>query len=443
MDQSHRFLFVAIAATASACGGGGGGSSPPAGPDLVTTLTLARNGGLPNMENSVTVTLQGAGTAVSAGGVLTIPPTAGFAYETASCTAAGGAVCPASVTSQALAAGMALASVPVGGSLTLKLDGITTGAIGSAVNFTATASLPGDVMPGNNVAQRSVTVTAPAAATLVTSVPAPTYPAGSDELAAFNWVNAERTRCGMGLLKQVASLDASAVDHAAYLAVNNDNGNIVGLTHVQNPNFPGFTGVDGPVRAVFRGYAGYAGDLVGGSVSALDVYKGLFARATFHSLAAQGRSGDVGLGGRFSTVARSWLGVFNVGIASTQLLSGDTVATYPCDGVANHFRNHSFEIPSPFPPNVNLVDKGPPITIFVRDGQRLEVREVLLTDPNGVNLPGTILTSANTSGGFISGSQAAFVPDAVLAANSTFNVTIRGTNDGQRFEKRFSFTTGS
>jgi hypothetical protein len=38
--------------------------------------------------------------------------------------------------------------------------------------------------------------------------------------------------------------------------------------------------------------------------------------------------------------------------------------------------------------------------------------------------------------------QAAFIPDAVLAPNTTFNVYIRGTNDGQRFEKRFSFSTG-
>ena len=44
---------------------------------------------------------------------------------------------------------------------------------------------------------------APAPATLadvVTSVPTPTYAAGSEALAAFNTLNAERSRCGFGMV---------------------------------------------------------------------------------------------------------------------------------------------------------------------------------------------------------------------------------------------------
>jgi hypothetical protein len=410
---------------------------------LATTLVLARGGALPNMENSATVTVQSAGTALAAGAVLTVPSPAGFSYEGANCSATGSAACPISVTPQALAAGVQLPALPVGGALTFKLDGVTTGAIGSAVNFSASVALAGDTAPANNSSQRSVMVVAPAAATLVTSVPAPSYPAGSDELAAFNWTNTERTRCGLGLLKQVASLDASAVDHASYLAINADNGNISALTHEQNPSFPGFTGTSGTARANFRGYAGGASDLLGTQGPAIDAYKAIFSAATYHSLTAQGQNADLGLGSRFSTAANAWLVVFNSGSASTQQLAGDFVATYPCNGVTGNRRNHAVETPSPFPQIAlqDLVLKGPPITIFVRTGQQLKIFSVLLSGPNSQPLSGTLLTSANRP--LILGHQAAFIPDRFLAANTTFDVVISGTNDGQRFEKRFSFSTGN
>lgn len=44
-------------------------------------------------------------------------------------------------------------------------------------------------------------------ASIVTSVPVPTYAAASEELAAFNLLNAERERCGFGLMAQNTALD--------------------------------------------------------------------------------------------------------------------------------------------------------------------------------------------------------------------------------------------
>ena len=56
---------------------------------------------------------------------------------------------------------------------------------------------------------------------IVTSVPVSTYAAGSDERIAYDYLNAERQKCGFGLLAQDTRLDASAAAHVSYLLKNN------------------------------------------------------------------------------------------------------------------------------------------------------------------------------------------------------------------------------
>lgn len=454
-----RGLTPLVAAVLGACGGGGdGGSAPapaPSGPDLATTITASRLGILPNQENTATVTVRNTGTVAAAGAIVTVPTVVGFTYETASCSGSGGATCPASTTVQGLASGLALPSVPSGGLLTFRLDGVTTGAVGSQATLRVTASVSGDGTAANNNAQVPLTVIAPAAATLVTSVPLPTYPNGSQPYVAFNWVNAERARCGMGQLRQDERLDQASFDHARYLATNFDNGNLSSpLTHTQNPAYPGFTGADATARAQFRGYPGGASDLIATDRSALEGYQSLFGYATYHSLNFQGANKDIGLGAALSTkLNNGFISVVNTGtqdnssnpaqvLASQQLLAGDAVATYPCGGEVLLSRRHAQETPSPFPNVADLTTLGPPITIFVRGIQVLLISEFTLTTAGNVPIGGTLLTVQNRPGQMAQ-SQAAFVPDAPLPANTTFNVYIRGTNEGQRFERRFSFSTGN
>jgi hypothetical protein len=331
---------------------------------------------------------------------------------------------------------------------------VTSGSAGLQVTFSAAATVAGDLAPSNSSAQRAIVLTAPAVATLVTNVPPATYPVASAEYQAFQWINAERARCGMGLLAQNPGLDLASADHASYLSKNLDNGNLTsGLTHEQNPAWPGFTGRDGSARAQFRGYPGYASDLISGvgAGNALLGYQVLFGYATFHSLSAQGPAKHVGLGEGRSNKFNADLTVINVGnqgfpttpsevVAGSQVVAGDAVVTYPCGGEILLFRSHVPEEPSPLP-NVDLTQRGPPITVSVRSLQELKIKEFSLTASGGVSLTGTLLTSTNRQNLPIS--QAAFIPDAPLPANTNFNVLIRGTNDGQRFEKRFSFTTGN
>ena len=89
-------------------------------------------------------------------------------------------------------------------------------------------------------------VAAPAApvvqvtAQLVTSVPTPNYGAASEELIAFNYLNAERARCGFGKLAQSVPLDKAAKAHADYQLINTFLGHFENAA--QYPN--GFTGVE-------------------------------------------------------------------------------------------------------------------------------------------------------------------------------------------------------
>lgn len=456
LNRGHAAALLAASTTMAACGGGGGYApaftpAPPA-PDLAVSVGGSLDM-LPNQENTILVTVQSLGAIAATGAVLTVPTPAGFTYEAAWCTSAtGGATCPASTTAQALTAGLTLPSVPPHGVLKFTLDGVTSPTAGPFVEFTATVNVVGDAVPVTNAALLRSAVVMPAASTLVASVPAPTYPGGSPELEAFNWINAERARCGLGLLKQDARIDLASTDHATYLATNLDSGNINQVAHQQNPAFPAYTGLDATARAQVRGYSGPASDLLAQESTALLGYKIAFGYTSYQSLSAQGGAKDLGLASTKPSSSSAFVSVINVGVpapsgsTSTQLLeaqqqiAGDVVATYPCGGEVLIRRNHGQEDPSPLP-NTDLSTKGPPITIFVRAGQTFRLKEVLLTTASGTVIGGHFLRNEDRPQN-LTPSQAVFIPAAPLPANTTFNFLVSGTNDWQRFEKRITFSTG-
>ena len=75
---------------------------------------------------------------------------------------------------------------------------------------------------------------------LITEVAAPSYTLASGELAAFNYLNAERSHCGFGKVAQNTLLDKASKSHATYyranpaLSLNSPHNETRGLT--------GFTG---------------------------------------------------------------------------------------------------------------------------------------------------------------------------------------------------------
>jgi uncharacterized protein YkwD len=55
---------------------------------------------------------------------------------------------------------------------------------------------------------------------IVTTIPAATYAAGSQEKAAFDYLNNARASCGFGKLAQDTKLDLSTRNHATYMQVH-------------------------------------------------------------------------------------------------------------------------------------------------------------------------------------------------------------------------------
>ena len=159
-----------------ACGGGGGDSNaPPVGgssSDVAVTVTgpgqpvpggttatfvaTVKNNG-PDAAANVALTSSATGTAAGA-----------VAVTFTTCTAAGGATCPATV-----GAAMTVPSLPSGGQLTFQASGAVPSGTSGAIAVTLTAATASDAAPANNTATAnasaysdnvSVSVAAPTAA---------------------------------------------------------------------------------------------------------------------------------------------------------------------------------------------------------------------------------------------------------------------------------------
>ncbi|MCR6481022.1 CAP domain-containing protein [Variovorax sp. ZS18.2.2] len=292
--------------------------------------------------------------------------------------------------------------------------------------------------------------------TIVASVPAATYSAGSEEDAAFKLLNAERARCGFGKLAQNGGLDAAAKGHADWLI----NNNYVG--HNQVAGTPGFTGVTPADRAAAAGYKAASvteeQTLMSGSASLAG--RGVFSvrsllSAPYHLLGMAGGYRDVGISirgsddlGTTATQGARTVEQFELGfteIAGAQEPSGDQVLTYPCAGTSGTFFELVNETPSPVPGRDLMASPlGHPILVAVRSGSALAVTSASLVTASG-NTPVTLratVTKANDVNARLAGHQALLIPDAALTPNTEYTVKITGKNGAQEFSKTFNFTTG-
>ena len=110
---------------------------------------------------SYTIVVSNAGPSSAGGAVLTDPASAGLTVTGVTCGgAAGGAVCPAAVVGAFPVAGITIATLPSGGSLTFTVAANVTATTGSVSN-TATITAPAgttDPTPANNTATDTDTV---------------------------------------------------------------------------------------------------------------------------------------------------------------------------------------------------------------------------------------------------------------------------------------------
>jgi hypothetical protein len=305
------------------------------------------------------------------------------------------------------------------------------------------------------VSQADADAQCAAPASVVTSIPAATYFAGSEELAAYTLLNSERARCGFGLLVQNGQLDASARASADWLTLNNYNG------HIQVSGTPGFTGVTNQDRNATAGYVSSNSWESWADVSGTNAKTGegqLGVRglliAPYHMASMLSDAKDVGVSIRNATDSASTYGprvisMFELSYKDSngpQVLDASAVVTFPCDGSTQVQPALTGEDPNPVPGrNLASAPLGSSLYIAVRRNNTLVVSSASLvkvaTGAPVVLRP--VVSAGNDPYGLYRSHEAYIAPEAPLSANSTYQATVTGTNNGVAFSRTFSFTTGA
>lgn len=299
---------------------------------------------------------------------------------------------------------------------------------------------------GGTTASTAPTPAAPVtlATALVTSVPATTYT--GEQANAFNLLNAERSRCGFGLLTQNAALDAAAAAHVNYTFVPGQD------AHSETPGQPGFSGATVVDRANAKGYGGKATTTSEGMTAGngISVVRGLLS-GPYHMQTALDGFRDVGVAFQSNPqIADAPLFVINYGyfpVAGPQLPAGTDVLTYPCDGSTGIKEQLKGESPNPVPGrDLGVNPIGTPVLIKVKPGNSLVITNVsMVSTTQGTPvalrpvISGTALNDPNLM--FLP-NEAYVAPDAPLTRLTQYTVTFSGSNNGVVFTNRsFSFTT--
>ena len=289
------------------------------------------------------------------------------------------------------------------------------------------------------------------------------YKAGSEELAVFTLLNAERKRCDFYPLVQNARLDKSAKGHADWLLKNDKSG------HYQTTGTPLFTGATPYDREAAAGYgegAAFTDSEVEFDSTVPKFGQGTsavrnFLNAPYHQLAMLRGYRDVGVSVR---------GKFDIGVSPNnrsavnidfgylnsvglRAAPADTVRTYPCEGSTGVNRFLEEETPNPVPTrNLRTDPLGSTIGVVGDVGTTLTITSASMTNVSSgasvaLRTPVTAATDPNATGGtgngYIYPNEGYILADAPLDASTAYKATITGTNNGKPFTKKFTFVTGS
>lgn len=403
---------VLAAALLAACGGGGGGGAP----NQVATI-------------SGTATANVSSQTITSGGSLTVTdPDPGQASFTV----------PANLWGQYGYWNVNTTATPgvATWTYTLQLEKLPALAAGQ----TLTEKLQLGSSDGSATQVLTVTI-APPADTRVTSVPTPTYAAGSDELQVFNYLNTERAQCGFGKLAQDPLLDKAAAAHANYQIVNNV------ATHVEDPALPGFTGKMPIDRAKAAGFdAKVAGDIIAFYPSAMRSIRSLMT-APYHAL--YGVRGDisVGLASLHAPTVQPVVNHALTVLLATKSTSDyqrplpGTLLTYPCA--------ESTDLAPAFTENVNWQASagsgrgGTPLVLVAPNNEVVSVTAARLSRPDGAEVPTSILSSAGDPQKILPPYGAFVIPPDDLLPFTQYRWEVQGTIGGVPFTRDFTFKTGA
>ena len=304
----------------------------------------------------------------------------------------------------------------------------------------------------------------PTEGNIVTSVPAPTYAAGSGNLSIFNAINALRGKIGSGLLAQSLLLDKSAQAHWSYI---NQNG--ISELHGETAGKPGYTGVRAADRIAAAGYsAAVSGEAIYSTVGT-DKYMTCvaeWANSVYHAALLFASTIDIGVAANNFNPAEgaSTLCVVDVATSTSQaaqLPGGGSIRAYPYANQADVpfvFFNRT-ETPTPVP---DLVEAGTPVTVsFETRGMAvtapIAISQFSLTPAGGTAVDARILVNkggklgpvittngpALTDDSNMQGFTATLVPVQRLKASTSYSVALIAMVDGKAINKSWTFTTAA
>lgn len=339
----------------------------------------------------------------------------------------------------------------------LILAGLTTALAACGGGGSGTATPAASSQTASVAAPTPVAPTPDPVATVVTTAALSTYQAGSEQANVFALLNAERGRCGFGLLTQSAQLDQAATAHANYLTANS-----LDYGHQEAAGLPFFTGTQEADRAKAAGYTNPVGaDLAtnsgpagaAGKLRTTKQVRGLLG-APYHLFSLMDSYADAGIGYSqtqspvgTATLEKSALNITLGRRAGVNDLAADQVSTYPCAGSTGVNPSLADETPSSIPLNLaqDYRAYGTPIVVKVRAGKVLNLNNATITPAaGGAAIQAQIVSQANDpqKGALMRADSAYILPLAPLQAGGSYMVTVSGTNDNAVFTKTFSFSTG-
>jgi hypothetical protein len=213
-----------------------------------------------------------------------------------------------------------------------------------------------------------------------------------------------------------------------------------------------FVGATPMERAVSKGYSGDVGEALVGRLTSFQGggLRGLggLTTAAYHLADLFRPYGDIGLVVAQAGTSNIFSGNVTLGIqyGYSRKTAATGVQTYPCNGASVlETKTYATELPNPIPNrDAGLVPLGHPLYIRGSESGQLILSLVEVKHNNQSQaLDLTMLTFANDPNKVLRPWEAVAIPLNSLQPNSTYHVRILGSDNGQSFERRFSFGTSA
>ncbi len=313
-------------------------------------------------------------------------------------------------------------------------------AISSAVLLSACGGGGGSGSTSSASSSSTSTVTAQAN---VGTLSSPQYTAGSNELSAFQQLNQMRQECGFPALSDNSLLDKATQNHRNYMIANNS------WSHYETQGNTDYTGYAPSDRGTAVGYPWVVyGETIGAGATGAAAISALgsipyHATVLFYDYAEVGMAWGTMPSGENLLVADYG----NQTVSPTAPAYSNAPITYPCSGLTGVQReNLTAEDTPPYingSPATNTPDSwGTPIVIEGNVSDTVLLTSVSVTGPSGA-VAVSFYDSSDDPQRVLIQSEAFAVPNAPLAATTTYSVVASGTINGTPFTRSFSFTTGN